>query len=80
MNINEIKQMADDHVECDFAEVQMYTLIHIAKSIEQLMIALDRLEYATELIKMYVGYADSHLSETEKILLKLYKEFLGEKK
>ena len=46
---------------------------------EQLMIALDRLEYATELIKMYVGYADSHLSETEKILLKLYKEFLGEK-
>ena len=47
---------------------------------EQLMIALDRLEYATELIKMYVGYADSHLSETEKMLLKLYKEFLGEKK
>ena len=49
------------------------------KITEQLLVALDRLEYATELIKMYVGYADSHLSETEKMLLKLYKEFLGEK-
>ena len=45
----------------------------------QLLIALDRLEYATELIKMWVGYANSHLSDTEKMLLKLYKEFLGEK-
>ena len=44
----------------------------------QLLIALDRLEYATELIKMWVGYANSHLSDTEKMLLKLYKEFLGE--
>ena len=45
----------------------------------QLLIALDRLEYAIELIKMWVGYANSHLSDTEKMLLKLYKEFLGEK-
>ena len=45
----------------------------------QLLIALDILEYATELIKMWVGYANSHLSDTEKMLLKLYKEFLGEK-
>ena len=44
----------------------------------QLLTALDRLEYATELIKMYVGYADSHLSKTEEMLVKLYKEFLGE--
>ena len=45
----------------------------------QLLTALDRLEYATELIKMWVGYMNSHLSDTEKMLLKLYKEFLGEK-
>ena len=41
MNINEIKKMSDDHVECDFAEVQMYTLIHIAESLEQLNKALE---------------------------------------
>ena len=29
--------------------------------------------------EMFVEYADGHLSETEKMLLKLYKEFLGEK-
>ena len=46
---------------------------------KQFLIACDRLEYATELIKMYVGYADGHLSETEEMLLKLYKEFLGNK-
>ena len=46
---------------------------------KQFLIACDRLEYATELIKMYVGYADGHLSKTEKMLLKLYKEFLGNK-
>ena len=34
-----MKQMADDNdgsMEDNFAEVQMYTLIHIAKSLEQL--------------------------------------------
>ena len=41
MNINEIKKMADDNVECDFAEVQMYTLIHIAESLELLNKALE---------------------------------------
>ena len=46
----------------------------------QLLVALDRLEYATELIKMWVGYANSHLSDTEKILVDKCKEFLGEKK
>ena len=49
------------------------------KIAEQFLIACDRLEYANELIKMFVEYADGHLSETEKMLLKLYKEFLGEK-
>ena len=46
---------------------------------EQLMIALDRLEYATELIKMWVGYMNSHLSDTEEMLVDKCKEFLGEK-
>ena len=44
----------------------------------QLLIALDRLEYATELIKMWVGYMNSHLSDTEKMLVDKCKEFLGE--
>ena len=46
----------------------------------QLLTALDRLEYATELIKMWVGYMNSHLSDTEKMLVDKCKEFLGEKK
>ena len=45
---------------------------------KQLMIALDRLEYATELLKMWVGYMNSHLSDTEKLLVDKSKEFLGE--
>ena len=45
---------------------------------KQLLVALDRLEYATELIKMWVGYMNSHLSDTEKMLIGKCKEFLGE--
>ena len=48
------------------------------KITEQLLVALDRLEYATELIKMWVGYMNSHLSDTEKMLVDKSKEFLGE--
>ena len=47
------------------------------KIAEQLLLALDRLEYATELIKMWVGYMNSHLSDTEKMLVDKSKEFLG---
>ena len=39
--------------------------------------ALDRLEYATELLKMWVEYMDSDLSEAEEILVNKSKEFLG---
>ena len=46
---------------------------------EQLSLALDRLEYATELIKMWVSYMNSHLSDTEKMLVEKCNEFLGEK-
>ena len=42
--------------------------------------ALDRLEYATELLKMWVEYMDSDLSEAEQILVNKSKEFLGERK
>ena len=45
----------------------------------QLLKALDRLEYATELLKMWVGYMNSDLSATEKLLVDKSKEFLGEK-
>ena len=48
------------------------------KIAEQLLLALDRLEYATELIKMWVGYMNSHLSDTEEMLVDKCKEFLGE--
>ena len=42
--------------------------------------ALNRLEYATELLKMWVEYMDSDLSEAEQILVNKSKEFLGERK
>ena len=45
----------------------------------QFLIACDRLEYATELIKMWVGYMNSHLSDTEQMLVDKSKEFLGNK-
>ena len=41
--------------------------------------ALDRLEYATELLKMWIEYMDSDLSEAEEILVNRSKEFLGVK-
>ena len=42
--------------------------------------AIDRLEYSTELLKMWVEYMDSDLSEAEEILVNKSKEFLGERK
>ena len=41
--------------------------------------ALKRLEYANELLKMWVEYMDSDLSEAEEILVNKSKEFLGVK-
>ena len=41
--------------------------------------AIERLEYATELLKMWVEYMDSDLSEAEEILVDKSKEFLGVK-
>ena len=42
--------------------------------------ALDRLEIANDIIKSWVTYMNSHLSPSEKILVKRSKEFLGERK
>ena len=41
--------------------------------------ALHRLETATDIIKSWVIYMNSHLSPSEEILVKRSKEFLGEK-
>jgi hypothetical protein len=40
--------------------------------------ALNKLEIATEIIKAWVGYMNSHLSDTEKLLVRKSREFLGE--
>tara|TARA_R100000664_G_C2636488_1_gene63529 strand:- start:85 stop:258 length:174 start_codon:yes stop_codon:yes gene_type:complete len=40
--------------------------------------AINRLEYATELLKMWVEYMDSDLSEAERVLVNKSKEFLGD--
>jgi|TARA_Y100000310_G_C20074493_1_gene530936 hypothetical protein len=39
--------------------------------------ALNRLEIATDLLKAWVDYMDSDLTEAEKILVERSKEFLG---
>ena len=45
---------------------------------DQLITALNRLEYATELIKLWVGYMNTDLTDTEKMLVDKCKAFLGE--
>jgi len=41
--------------------------------------AISRLEYSTELLKMWVQYMDSDLTEAEEILVQKSKNFLGDK-
>ena len=50
------------------------------KLANELYKAFDRLEYATELIKLWVQYMDGHLTPAEEELIKKCKEFLGENK
>tara|TARA_R100000781_G_C4020929_1_gene107103 strand:- start:165 stop:338 length:174 start_codon:yes stop_codon:yes gene_type:complete len=45
----------------------------------ELYTAINRLEYATELLKMWVQYMDSDLTEAEEILVNKSKQFLGDK-
>tara|TARA_R110002051_G_scaffold37380_2_gene80313 strand:+ start:65 stop:238 length:174 start_codon:yes stop_codon:yes gene_type:complete len=46
---------------------------------KEIVKACERLEYATELLKMWIEYMDSDLSEAEKVLVSKSKEFLGVK-
>ena len=46
----------------------------------ELLKALERLELATEILKMWVEYKDSDLSEAEKILVAKSNRFLGKDK
>ena len=46
----------------------------------QLLKALERLEFATEIFKMWVEYMESDLSEAEKILVAKSNRFLGKNK
>jgi len=46
----------------------------------QLLKALERLELATEILKMWVEYMDSDLSEAEQILVAKSNRFLGKNK
>ena len=45
---------------------------------KQLIKALNRLEYANELLKMWVEHMDSDLSEAETLLVTRSKQFLGD--
>ena len=45
----------------------------------ELFKSINRLEYATELLKMWVEYMDSDLTEAESVLVKKSKQFLGDK-
>jgi len=46
----------------------------------ELFKALERLELATEILKMWVEYMDSDLSEAEQILVAKSNRFLGKNK
>ena len=45
---------------------------------EQFVNVCDRLEIAYDIFRAWLGYMNSHLSETEKLLVDKTKEFLGE--
>ena len=44
MHIVKLKEMVNNHVECDYEEVQMYTLIHMVESIEKISSTLQDIE------------------------------------
>ena len=44
MHIEKLKEMSKNHVECACDEVQMYTLIHMAESIEKICSTLQAIE------------------------------------
>ena len=57
---------------------ELWKALNKLKNKEKIVAALyDRLEVATDIIKAYVGYLNSHLTETEQLLVDKSKEFLG---
>ena len=57
---------------------ELWKALNKLKDKEKIVVALyDKLEVATDIIKAYVGYLNSHLSETEQLLVDKSKEFLG---
>tara|TARA_Y100001951_G_scaffold76417_1_gene63581 strand:- start:5 stop:235 length:231 start_codon:yes stop_codon:yes gene_type:complete len=58
---------------------ELWKALNKLKDKEKIVAELyDKLETATEIIKAYVGYLNSHLTETEQLLVDKSKEFLGE--
>ena len=58
---------------------ELWKALNKLKNKEKIVAVLyDRLEVATDIIKAYVGYLNSHLTETEQLLVNKSKEFLGE--
>tara|TARA_Y100000034_G_scaffold74930_1_gene89991 strand:- start:248 stop:478 length:231 start_codon:yes stop_codon:yes gene_type:complete len=58
---------------------ELWKALNKLKDKEKIVAALyDKLEVATDIIKAYVGYLNSHLTETEQLLVNKSKEFLGE--
>ena len=57
---------------------ELWKALNKLKDKEKIVAALyDKLEVATDIIKAYVGYLNSHLTETEQLLVNKSKEFLG---
>ena len=61
------------------AAKELWKVISRNKELEiQFSSVCDRLEIASDILRAYVGYMNSHLTETEKLLVDKTKEFLGE--
>ena len=58
---------------------ELWKALNKLKDKEKIVVALyDRLEIAYDIFRAWLGYMNSHLSETEKLLVDKTKEFLGE--
>ena len=63
----------------DEAANELWKVISRNKKLEkEFANVCDRLETAYDIFRAWLGYMNSHLSETEKLLVSKTKEFLGE--
>jgi 5'-deoxynucleotidase YfbR-like HD superfamily hydrolase len=61
------------------AAKELWKVISRNKELEiQFANVCDKLELAYDMLRAYVGYLNSHLTETEKLLVDKTKELLGE--